>query len=151
MERIYGNGAMNLYRLNVYKRMILGRYVWKKVKRVIKPDESTVVILFPDDDSIVLNSVISQLDEYVDRKYWTRVVFLYSKEKEIYNKCDFMYINYYLEPNEINNLMQYFRTVNFFECFIVASLEKPEGNTVGRLIKSGKMNLEELIKASILV
>ena len=130
-----------------------GRRKWLEIKRKYYVQDGTFVALFPGYEKEFHDSVIQNYDDFVARKYITNSIFLICNDEieklaEQYIQSNIRIVK--VSENDCKKILLYYGLCVFYGDFTVFSLQFPKGNTVGRIIDSAKMNMDEFVLASFL-
>ena len=125
-----------------------GREIWDDLKLKYRVTESDVIVIVGSLDKEFVSKSIDCLREYTDRKNLKREIIVCCRNEQMESNDDRRVI-YKVENNELNNLLRFYRMIQFTKNIVVLSLEMPFGNK-GILEKVG-ITLEDYIRDAIYV
>lgn len=114
-----------------YKIGAIGRELWLKIKE--KYDfgyEYSCLVIFPTANQNLNNAAIEGLPEFVERKYLKKVVLVFPKTfwEEVLTIKDCEVYREILTEEEIQQLLKYYRLLQFTKHIVVISMSLPYGN-----------------------
>ncbi len=139
--------------LELIKRIINakeGKKIWKNI-RSTWGDEDVPVVMIPDKSLKIYRIIMDNIKEYMIRKRFSRAIVICKDEflKGIDSCTDNQIKLIALSDTQMDAVTSYYRLHQFYDNFIFASIEEPYGNTVGQMLDSKKIEIGELVRASI--
>lgn len=135
-----------------YKLAERGRKLWLEIKDEYKVDALWYVVICPKKDETLNRLVLKHLPDFLERKFISRAVVISEDEargkKPVENNGTVVCFRQ-VSRQEIEELLKYYRLIQFEKNIIVASLEEPYG-TAGIIGKEG-ITLEDYVKDALLV
>ncbi len=125
-----------------------GREIWSDLRRKYQITELDVIVIIDSRDKNLVSKSIECLREYTDRKKIDREIIIYSDDMHP-ESFDDKRIICKVENEKLNNLLRFYRMIQFTKNIVVISLNQPFGNK-GIIGKVG-ITLEDYIKDSIYV
>ncbi len=129
-----------------------GKRLWKEIRLNWGHCDDLLVVMLPEKDGDFNKEVISQLPEFMERKFFNKVCLILPESENDYlagERSETISI-IALDDEKISLLSAYYQLHWFYDDFIYASARMPYGNTDVNLLGSGKITMGELVKASIL-
>ena len=123
-----------------------GHKIWKTIRDTYHIGENDCLVIFPDDNEQLDILALRYLDDYLYRKYINRAFIVVPSEKNICNSNHEMIS---LPINEVNELIAYYKLVQFKEKLVVVSMMEPFGND-GIIGKAG-ITLDDYIVNALYV
>ena len=137
-----------------FSSALKGRYEWSRIKKEYKLKEGVLVLLMTDKNEKINYFALKHLDSYRTKKYMDSVIILTDQirvqemQQEMQTACTDVV---WLDSDKCENLKKYYQLQLFYSYFLLVSVNQPDGNTVGNMLKSGKITEEELVLGSIYV
>lgn len=123
-----------------------GHVIWKKIRDTYQIGENDCLVILPDHDEKLDSAALRNLDDYLHRKYINRAFVIAPYEKNIRNS-NHEFIN--LSIDEVNELITYYKLVQFKEKLVIVSMKEPFGND-GIIGKAG-ITLDDYIVNALYV
>lgn len=123
-----------------------GRVIWKTIRDTYHIGENDCLVILPDHDEKLDSAALRNLDDYLHRKYINRAFVIVPYEKNVYDS-NHEFIR--LTTDELNELIAYYKLVQFKEKLVVISMKEPFGND-GIIGKSG-ITLDDYIVNALYV
>ena len=130
-----------------------GREHWLKLKEQYCPDEETGIIIIQTEKPKLIHTAIQLIPEYLKRKYLKRVLgvtchdLLANLIKTTFRKdCVILAIT---EQKYIEELLDYYKLVQFFSEIVIISTEEPYGNS--HIIGKVGITLEDYVRNALYV
>lgn len=125
-----------------------GREIWEIIKRKYQVTELDVIVIIESSDNELVSKSIECLRDYSDRKNLKREIVVCCSNEQIESSDDRRLI-YEVKKEELNNLLRFYRMIQFTKNIVVISLSMPFGNK-GIVGKVG-ITLEDYIRDAIYV
>ena len=126
-----------------------GKMLWENLEAKYKVDNEWLVIIFHPEYKLINNYVIKSLPDYLKRKYINHVLAV-SSEKYCMNEISgTIIIQEQIELTKMEELLKYYRLVQFSKNIVVTALEEPYGNW--GIIGKANITLEDYVENAILV
>lgn len=131
---------------------VAGREYWLHIKEKYQPDEETGLIIMQTGEPEMVHTSVRLIPVYLKRKYLKRVILLMDEEMvpEIGAEGIHEMVSLEAAPRiRIEELLSYYRLVQFFHEIAVVSLEEPYGNA--HIIGNEGITLENYVKNALYV
>lgn len=131
---------------------VRGREYWIHMKEKYVPDEETGLVIVQSEEQEMIDTALRLLPVYMKRKYLKRVIVVIEQktaagiEKE---KNSDAVIFVAAQRKEIEDLLAYYRLVQFFHEIAVISVEEPYGNA--NIIGKEGITLYDYVKNALYV
>lgn len=150
-ERIYT--AKNGKEIPKALSAMRGREYWMKLKEQYCPDEETGLIIVQTEDLELISAAVWMVPEYLKRKYLKRVLMVVNQALAA-NLIKIMLEESHItliitEREHIEELLDYYRLVQFFSEIVVVSTNEPYGNS--HIIGKMGISVENYVKSALYV
>lgn len=131
---------------------VAGREYWIQLKEQYLPDEETGLIIVQTKEQDMIDTAIRLIPVYMKRKYLKRVLVVTDRETaakvEKQENPDAVTI-VAAQRDQMEELLAYYRLVQFFHEIAVVSVEEPYGNA--NIIGKAGITLEDYVKNALYV
>lgn len=131
---------------------ISGREYWLCLKEKYLPDKETGLIIVHTKEPDMIDTAIRLIPVYLERKYLKRVLVVTDKEtavkiKEGGKPAPVTFVT--VRREQMEELLAYYRLVQFFHEIVVISVEDPYGNA--HIIGKAGITIEDYVKNALYV
>ena len=129
-----------------------GRELWIELKRINQIDENWILILFPVDDSNLINAALKELPLYMRRKYLNSALLIGDNNNVVIDEISVEGLNVlskHISPEDIESILSYYRLQQFFKNIVVVSLNEPFGSDA--LIGKKGITIDDYVRDAIFV
>lgn len=138
--------------INDYKMSLNGRECWLYFKDKYNLRIEDYIILFPDDEETLNQVAASQLTDFLKRKFAKKALVLCVNsevKKVIENFIEVNIPSEIISEKDMQNLLKYYRLVQFTKNIVIISTEEPFGND--HIIGKDGITAEDYIRDAIYV
>lgn len=131
---------------------VSGREYWMQLKEQYLPDAETGLIIVQTKEQDMIDTAIRLIPVYLKRKYLKRAILITDQETAVKagGAEDQEAVNLVAaERKQIDELLAYYRLVQFFHEIAVISVEEPFGNA--HIIGKAGISLEDYVKNALYV
>lgn len=136
-----------------YQSALRGREYWMSLKKQYGLDEKTGLFLFPSLDNELNQEAIKLLPWYLKKKYLTMAVIVTDQEAVVkqadsVKKEEAVFLRK-TDGDSLNDLLNYYRLVQFHSAVVVISMEEPYGNR--HIIGKAGITLNDYVRNALYV
>ena len=127
---------------------LLGREYWLTLKRKYSICGDTCVILLVNNDTRINEAVMTEIPVYMKGKYLEHAVVLLTEENPLSSRqlsSEKIKVEK-MTKKQMEDLLMYYKLINFYELFVVISTDEPFGNL--NMINKHGISIEDYVRGA---